>query len=110
MTVTRRQFLVASATTAALATMPRTLRAAPATSPSQRYKISASDWMLLKRQKLGALQLAKDCGLDAVEVDMGSLSKNPTIDNAFRDEKFLNDYVAKARELNLEISSFAMSC
>ncbi len=80
-------------------------------SPStQRYKISVCDWMILKRQKLGAFQLAKDIGADGVEVDMGSLGTNDTFvsvitTNAAVRQQFLD----KAREFNLEISSIAMS-
>src|SRR6267142_2453794 len=39
----------------------------------QRYRIGVCDWMILKRQKLGAFQLTKEIGADGVEVDMGSL-------------------------------------
>src|SRR5689334_5626339 len=39
----------------------------------QRYKIGVCDWMMLKRQKLGAFPLANEVGADGVEVDMGSL-------------------------------------
>ena len=39
----------------------------------QQYHIAACDWMMLKRQKLGEFQLAKDIGADGVEVDMGPL-------------------------------------
>ena len=35
----------------------------PSTRPSHRYKVAACDWMLLKRQKLGAFQLSRDCGM-----------------------------------------------
>ena len=40
--------------------------AAAATVPAAgpRYPIAACDWMLLKRQKLGAIPLARECGLD----------------------------------------------
>lgn len=77
---------------------------------SQRYKIAVCDWMILKRQKLGAFQLAKDIGADGVEVDMGSLGTNETFvsvitTNAVVRQQFLD----KARELNLEIPSLAMS-
>ena len=77
---------------------------------NQRYKIAVCDWMILKRQKLGAFQLTKDIGADGVEVDMGSLGKLETFDspittNAVVRQQFLD----KARELNLEIPSLAMS-
>src|SRR6476620_4379774 len=57
--------------------------AASKTSPSTvRYKIGVCDWMILKRQKLGAFPLAKDVGADGVEVDMGSLGQHETFQNA----------------------------
>ena len=37
----------------------------------QQYRVAACDWMMLKRQKLGEFQLAKDIAADGVEVDMG---------------------------------------
>ena len=37
----------------------------------QQYRVAACDWMMLKRQKLGEFQLAKDINADGVEVDMG---------------------------------------
>ena len=39
----------------------------------QRYRIAVCDWMILKRQKIGAFQLAKELGSDGLELDMGSL-------------------------------------
>src|SRR5689334_13558328 len=50
-----------------------------------RYKIGVCDWMMLKRQKLGAFPLAKDVGADGVEVDMGSLGQRETFQNALAD-------------------------
>jgi L-ribulose-5-phosphate 3-epimerase len=111
MSLTRRQFIVTSsaAVAASLLASPRTLRA-DATSAAHRYKISAADWMILKRQKLGALQLSKDIGLDGVEIDMGPLGTRPTIENHLLEDDFRQTYLDKAKELNLEFSSLAMSC
>lgn len=82
--------------------------AAPAS--TQRYKIAVCDWMILKRQKLGAFQLAKDIGADGVEVDMGSLGTNETFDSAItRDPAVRQQFLDKSKELNVEISSIAMS-
>jgi sugar phosphate isomerase/epimerase len=82
---------------------------APAIS-QQRYKIAVCDWMILKRQKLGAFQLTKDIGADGVEVDMGSLGTNETFVSAITtDAKLRQQFLDKARELNLEIPSLAMS-
>jgi len=80
-----------------------------ASTVDHRYKISAADWMMLKRQTPGALDRGKECGLDGVEVDMGPLGNRPTFENKLRDEKFRTDYLAKAKDNNLAISSFAMS-
>lgn len=75
----------------------------------QRYKIAVCDWMILKRQKLGAFQLAKDIGADGVEVDMGGLGNRETFDSKLGDPIVRQQFLDKAKELNLEISSIAMS-
>jgi L-ribulose-5-phosphate 3-epimerase len=77
---------------------------------NQRYKIAVCDWMILKRQKLGAFQLTKDIGADGVEVDMGSLGKLDTFDSAITTNAAMRQqFLDKARELELEIPSLAMS-
>jgi len=75
----------------------------------QRYRIAAADIMLLKRQKLGALPLAHELGLDGVEVDMGGLGDRPTFDNKLNDPAVQQQYFDKLAELDLEISSLAMT-
>ena len=50
----------------------------------QRYRIAVCDWMILKRQKIGAFQLAKELGSDGLELDMGSLGKRDSFDNKLR--------------------------
>lgn len=75
----------------------------------QRYKVAASDWMMLKRQRPGALTLAKECGLDGIELDMGPLGKRPDFQNQLRDETFRANYLQQAKALGLEISSLALS-
>lgn len=76
---------------------------------NQRYKIALIDLMLLKRQKLGALQLTKDLGADGVEVDMGGLGKRVTFDNQLLKDSIRQLYLNKIRELNIEIPSLAMT-
>ncbi|MCJ8210009.1 sugar phosphate isomerase/epimerase [Mucilaginibacter sp. RS28] len=76
---------------------------------SQRYKVAVVDLMILKRQKLGALQLSKDLGADGVEVDMGGLGNRETFDNQLAKDSVRNLFLAKAKELNLEISSLGMT-
>lgn len=94
---------------AADSTPATTASSKPAIAKSQRYKIAAADWMMLKRQTPGALSRAAECGLDGVEVDMGPLGKRPAFENKLREEQFRTDYLAQAQKLGLEISSFAMS-
>ncbi|AKC82228.1 endonuclease [Verrucomicrobia bacterium IMCC26134] len=74
-----------------------------------RYRVGVCDWMILKRQKLGAFQLTKDIGADGVEVDMGGLGERPTFDSKLGDPVVREQFLAKARELGLGISSLAMS-
>ena len=50
--------------------------------------ISCCDWMMLKRQKLGAFALAKDINADGVEMDMGGLGRRVLFDNRFHACRF----------------------
>ena len=86
-----RQISSATIFTAALLLLnlnPISVAAESADGPAisnQRYKIAVCDWMILKRQKLGAFQLTKDIGADGVEVDMGSLGQRETFENHLAD-------------------------
>ncbi|WP_436489586.1 sugar phosphate isomerase/epimerase family protein [Chitinophaga sp. ARDCPP14] len=104
----RRHFLIntTAAITAGLLYRKVSFAAAPA---AQRYKIAVCDWMILKRQKLGAFQLTKDIGADGLELDMGGLGTRETFDNKLTDPAIAKQFIAEARRLNLEISSIAMS-
>jgi len=75
----------------------------------QRYKVAVIDLMILKRQKLGAFQLTKEIGADGVEVDMGGLGNRPTFDNKLLIDSVRQQFLDKAKELNLEIPSIAMT-
>jgi L-ribulose-5-phosphate 3-epimerase len=76
---------------------------------SQRYKIGLIDLMLLKRQKLSAILLAKELGADGVEIDMGGLGNRPTFDNKLLVDSIRQQFLDKAKELNVEIFSLAMT-
>lgn len=78
-------------------------------SSKQRYKVAVVDLMILKRQKAGAFQLTKEIGADGVEVDMGGLGNRPTFDNALLIDSVRQQFLSKAKELNLEIPSLAMT-
>ena len=51
----------------------------------QQYKVAVCDWMILKRQKLGAFGLASEIKADGIELDMGGLGKRPTFDSKLGD-------------------------
>ena len=76
---------------------------------NHRYKVAVVDLMILKRQKLGAFQLAKDLGADGVEVDMGGLGARETFDNQLTNAATRQQFLDKAKELGLEIPSLAMT-
>jgi sugar phosphate isomerase/epimerase len=117
-TVSRRQFCAQATTAAALGggwltRLPVVSAQEAATNAAamtdERYKIGVCDWMILKRQKLGAFQLTKDIGADGVEVDMGSLGQRDTFENALADAAIRQQFLDKASDLGLEICSLAMS-
>ncbi|WP_244214315.1 sugar phosphate isomerase/epimerase family protein [Pedobacter jejuensis] len=80
-----------------------------AASKKSRYKIAVIDLMILKRQKISALPLTKEIGADGLEIDMGGLGDRETFDNKLADPKVRQEYLDKAKELNLEICSLAMT-
>jgi sugar phosphate isomerase/epimerase len=75
----------------------------------QRYKVAVADLMILKRQKLGAFPLAKEIGADGVEVDMGGLGNRETFNNKLAIDSVRQQFLNKAKELNLEICSLGMT-
>ena len=76
---------------------------------SRRYKISVCDWMILKRQKVGAMELAKTLGADGLELDMGGLGKRISFDNKLTNKHFQEMFIAECNRLGIQYSSLAMS-
>lgn len=76
---------------------------------NQQYRVAACDWMMLKRQKLGEFQLAKDIGADGVEVDMGPLGQRVLFDNKLRETHFQQLFRRTADSLGIAVPSMAMS-
>jgi L-ribulose-5-phosphate 3-epimerase len=74
-----------------------------------RYPVGVCDWMILKRQKLGAFKLAAEIGADGVEVDMGGLGDRPTFDNKLADAAVREQFLGEAAARGLGICSIAMS-
>ena len=75
----------------------------------QQYRVAACDWMMLKRQKLGEFQLAKDINADGVEVDMGPLGKRILFDNKLREPAFQQLFRRTADSLGIAVPSISMS-
>ncbi|HEX8017034.1 MAG TPA: sugar phosphate isomerase/epimerase, partial [Flavobacterium sp.] len=64
----------------------------------QRYKVAVCDWMILKRQKLGAFGLASEIKADGIELDMGGLGKRPTFDSKLGDPIERQKFLDKSKE------------
>ena len=78
-------------------------------SGQQRYRVAACDWMMLKRQKIGEFQLARDIGADGIEMDMGPLGQREQFDNKLRDPHFQRLFRHTADSLGIAVPSIAMS-
>ena len=76
---------------------------------AQRYKVGVCDWMILKRQKLGEFNLAKQLGCDGIEMDMGGLGQREMFDNKMRDSVEAAHFRHVADSLGIEIGAIAMS-
>ncbi len=100
----RRQFLGTLGFAAAAASLHSRAAFAP-----PRYRIAVCDWMILKRQKIGAFPLAREIGADGVEVDLGPLGERETFDNQLRDPAVARQFSEAARAAGVAISSVAMS-
>ena len=72
----------------------------------ERYRVAACDWMMLKRQKLGEFQLAREIGADGVEMDMGPLGQRVLFDNKLRDEHFQQLFRHTADSLGIKVPSW----
>jgi sugar phosphate isomerase/epimerase len=101
----RRDFFKITASAAiASATLP-----AFAANEPQRYRVAVCDWMILKRQRLGAFGLAQEIGADGVEVDMGGLGQRETFENALADAATREKFLEESANRGVAISSIAMS-
>src|SRR5690606_578218 len=76
---------------------------------SNRYKIAVCDWMILKRQKLGAFGFAEEINADGIEMDMGGLGDRITFDSKLGDPEIRAEFLEKSKQTGVEISSVAMS-
>ena len=74
-----------------------------------RYKVGVCDWMVLKRQKLGEFDLARQLGCDGVELDMGGLGQRDAFDNQLRDDAQAARFRHVADSLGVKVGAVAMS-
>lgn len=75
----------------------------------RQYKVGLIDLMLLKRQKVGAISLAKQLGADGIEIDMGGLGNRATFDNQLLIDSVREKFIKAAKENKIEIFSVAMT-
>lgn len=75
----------------------------------QRYQVGVCDWMILKRQKLGAFDLARQLGCDGIELDMGGLGQRELFDNKLRDPQEAAHFKHTADSLGIQVGAVAMS-
>ena len=106
--LSRRDWLAIAAASAVNALRPSWATDSPAPPPPD-YPVGVCDWMILKRQRLGAFKLAAEIGADGVEVDMGGLGDRPTFDNKLADPAVRDQFLAEAQACGLRICSIAMS-
>lgn len=103
----RRAFVHATILAAATLLSPQALWASAGR--NQRYKVAVIDLMILKRQKLSAVELAREIDADGLEIDMGGLGDRDTFDNKFFDNDFRTNYLHALKEHGIEVASVAMT-
>ena len=91
---------------AALALLLTGVTEAMAQSP---YQVGVCDWMILKRQKLGEFDLARQLGCDGIELDMGGLGQRDAFDNNLRDDREAAHFRHVADSLGITVGAVAMS-
>ena len=102
--VTRREVLSRSARWAALAAAVSHMRPLLADPKSRWFKIGACEWNLGKADP-SSLELAKEIGLDGVQVDMGSAAS----DLPLRKPEVQKAYLEMAKKTGMEIGSIALA-
>jgi len=115
--LSRRGFLRAGAAAAVLAGIPNRGAASQGESASSKqgegqglaYPIGVCDWMILKRQKLGAFARTAEIGADGLELDMGGLGNRPTFESKLMDPVERRRFLDAADEHGVKICSIAMS-
>ena len=74
-----------------------------------RYRVGVCDWMILKRQKLGEFELARQLGCDGIEMDMGGLGQRKAFDNKLRDDREAAVFRHMADSMGITVGAVSMS-
>lgn len=105
----KTKFLILAAILSLILTSCGASRSANGAGEGPRYKIGVCDWMILKRQKVGAFALASRIGADGFELDMGSLGSRTTFDSKLDDPAWQRQFLDSAARYGLEFAAVAMS-
>jgi sugar phosphate isomerase/epimerase len=102
--LTRRAMLTRSAQTAAGLALATAYMPLFAGSEERRFKIGACDWSIGKADNPGAFEVAKEIGLDGVQVSLGTVSnpmhlREPEVQQRFKDA---------AKKAGVQIASLAI--
>ena len=102
--INRRTLLMRSAQAAAFAAVASPLGPLLAAPQSRWFKIGACDWSLDKRAQPAAFDVARQIGLDGVQVELGTAAddmhlRKPEVQQSYRDA---------AKQAGLEIASLAI--
>jgi L-ribulose-5-phosphate 3-epimerase len=100
----RRQLLVQSTRAAGFLAAFGSLAPLWASPGNRGFKIGACDWSIGKMADPGAMELAKEIGLDGVQVSLGTLAN----DMHLRQAAVREDYVAHAERHGVSIASLAI--
>jgi L-ribulose-5-phosphate 3-epimerase len=100
--ITRRSLLKSAGAFLVLSSLTdhRTFAGVP-----QQLRISACDWSIGKSSDPGAFDVAKEIGLEGVQVNLGNLQNNLHL----RDKSRQQLYLDKSKESGIEISSLAIA-
>ncbi|MBN2476262.1 MAG: sugar phosphate isomerase/epimerase [Pirellulales bacterium] len=102
--INRRRMLCHSVQTAAFAAVASNLQPLFAGPNSRRFRIGACDWSLGKQCDVAAFDLAKQIGLDGVQISMGTVAN----DMHLRKPEVQKTYADAAKRTGLEIGSLAI--
>jgi sugar phosphate isomerase/epimerase len=70
----------------------------------RRFRIGACDWSIGKMCDPGAFEVAKEIGLDGVQISLGTLANNMSL----RNPEVQHQYQDAARKVGLEVASLAI--